>query len=110
MENYIDFSNFPDGSNGTEKHSRFSNERKAQFDYVKVDTGTKRIRAFLGQKKQNYQLFFDDTPRITKIKGCPRNTANGISNKEILKVVNSNSRNINVSFNKISSKKQKVFF
>lgn len=51
LEPYIDFSNFPSD------HPRFSNARKAQFGYVKVDTADAVIHAFVGEKKKSYQIF-----------------------------------------------------
>ena len=51
LESHIDFSNFPIS------HPRFSNSRKAQFGYVKVDTADAVIHAFVGEKKKSYQIF-----------------------------------------------------
>ena len=51
LEPHIDFSNFPSD------HPRFSNSRKAQFGYVKVDTADAIIHAFVGEKKKSYQIF-----------------------------------------------------
>ena len=51
LEPHIDFSNFPSS------HPRFSNSRKAQFGYVKVDTADAIIHAFVGEKKKSYQIF-----------------------------------------------------
>ena len=51
LEPYIDFSNFPSS------HPRFSDSRKAQFGFVKVDTAEAIIHAFVGEKKKSYQIF-----------------------------------------------------
>ena len=52
LEDKIDFSNFE------KSHERYSASRKAMFGFVKVDTGTDIIHAFLGERKKviNYIL------------------------------------------------------
>jgi hypothetical protein len=47
LSSHLDFSNFP------KEHPRFNEKNKAQFGFVKVDTGMDIIHAFLGEKKNH---------------------------------------------------------
>ena len=69
LEDKIDFSNFE------KSHVRYSSSRKAMFGFVKVDTGTDIIHAFLGERKKSYQLFTDKTsPTVNSVYDLDRKT------------------------------------
>ncbi len=107
LEDHIDFSNFP------EDHPRFSNDRKAMFGFVKVDTANDVIHAFLGEKKKSYQLFtsqstsninINNLARKTVKKGCPNKTASKIQTKDILRLYKKDEI-LKMYFRKLQSKK-----
>ena len=106
LHDKIDFSNFP------KNDPRYSSEKKAQFGYVKVDTGSKIMHAFLGEKKKSYQLFLGDASspdirslsRKTVKKGCPGRAAEKLATKDILGLIKSPGV-LKTSFNTLSSKK-----
>ena len=52
LEDKIDFSNFE------KSHVRYSSSRKAMFGFVKVDTGTDIIHAFLGERKKKLSIIY----------------------------------------------------
>ena len=91
LEDQIDFSNFE------KSHERYSSSRKAMFGFVKVDTGTDIIHAFLGERKKSYQLFTDktsptvnsvyDLDRKTVKKGCPKGAASKLKTNDILGLI-----------------------
>ena len=104
---HIDFSNFPTG------HPRHNITRKAQFGFVKVDTGEKVIHSFLGEKKKSYQLFMNDSlenvdqvcnmNRKTVKKGCPQKSAEQISTAQLLNLIRKPSV-IRAEYTKLQSK------
>lgn len=108
LQDKIDFSNFP------EDHPRFSKLRKAMFSFVKVDTGSDIIHAFLGEKKKSYQLFTDSSVssinninnliRKTVKKGCPKRAASKLKTKDILGLIKKPSI-LKAQFQKLQSKK-----
>jgi hypothetical protein len=93
LQDKIDFSNFE------KSHVRYSSSRKAMFGFVKVDTGTDLIHAFLGERKKSYQLFTDktsptfnnvfalDRKTLKKKKGCPKGAASKLKTNYILGLI-----------------------
>ena len=73
LENYIDFSNFEPN------HSRFNNNKKFKLGYVKVDTGSKTITAYIACRKKCYILSTslpeENGKLIQKLKGVEKNAA-----------------------------------
>ena len=66
------------------------------YRYVKVDTGAKKILAFLGKKKKDYVYYLDDggvlelcdLQKSTTLKGCQARAAENIPNKKQLELLN----------------------
>ena len=85
------------------------------YRYVKVDTGVKKILAFLGKKKKDYVLYLDnggvldlyDLQKSTTLKGCQAGAAENIPNKKQLELLNTPST-ATVSFKKLRSKRHVI--
>ena len=79
--------------------------------YVKIDTGVRKIRAFLGEKKKSYRLYLDngavlelqDLDSETTLKGCQAKAAKKIPDSEVLELLKTPS-SISTSFRKLASK------
>ena len=110
LEPHIDFSNFPS------THPRFSNSRKAQFGFVKVDTAEAVIHAFIGEKKKSYQIFTNDTisevadlfmERKARKKGVPSAAVTKVKDKQLLDLTCEPGL-IHVEFNKLQTKSHSI--
>ena len=117
LKDHIDFSNLPQDHHIFKQldYNKYAKERKAQFGFVKIDTGVKKMRAFLGTKKKSYQLYLNDEEevsiekllRVAKQKGIPARAALRLSNKEILELFKKPS-SMSTEFRKLSSKKHVI--
>jgi hypothetical protein len=93
-----------------------SYSRLNSYRYVKIDTGVKKIRAFLGRKKKDYRLYLDeggvqdlqDLQNETTLKGCQAGAARDISNKKMLEIVSGTPSTATASFRKLASKRHVV--
>ena len=110
LADVIDFSNFP------KNHKRFSNDRKAKFGFVKVDTAEKVIHAFTSERKKSYQLFMNtkvrnveslELERKTVKKGCPTAAARKLEDKNIVSLLE-DPECLKASFNKFQSKNHSI--
>ena len=72
LHDWINFSNFE------KTHPRYSDKKKFKLSYVKVDTKSKRISAFIGIKRKNYFYHTSQSIKLTnesrniKLKGVKR--------------------------------------
>lgn len=117
LKEKIDFSNLPEDHVifKTLDYNSYAKERKAQFGFVKIDTGVKMMRAFLGTKKKSYQLYLNDEEdvcietliRKAKQKGIPARAALKLTDEEILQLFKAPS-SISTEFKKLSSKKHVI--
>lgn len=114
LKSKIDFSNLPPDHKIFENldYEKYASSRKAQFSFVKIDTGAKIIRAFLGEKKKSYNLFFSkndeqvgctDLDRKTTKKGCPGAAAEKLVTKDLLGLIKKPGT-VRAGFNKLQSK------
>ena len=110
LEPHIDFSNFPSS------HSRFSNLRKAEFGYVKVDTAEAVIHAFIGEKKKSYQIYTNqnisevtdlDLDRKARKKGVPPLAVAKVDDKQLLDLTCRPGR-IEVEYNRLQTKSHSI--
>ena len=110
LSDVIDFSNFP------KTHKMFSNERKAKFGFVKVDTAEKVVHAFTCERKKSYQLFMNtkvrdveglELERKTVKKGCPGGAARKLEDKNIISLLKDPGC-LKASFNKFQSKNHSI--
>ena len=118
LKEHIDFSNLPEDHQIFNKldYNSYAKERKAQFGYVKIDTGVKKMRAFLGTKKKSYQLYLNDEKdgmsietliRKAKQKGIPARAALKLTDAEILRLFKKPC-SMSTEFRKLSSKKHVI--
>lgn len=117
LKDHIDFSNLPKDHHIFERldYDCYAKQRKAQFGYVKIDTGVKKLRAFLGTKKKSYQLYLNNEEfvsietliRIAKQKGIPARAALKLLDKDILRLLKEPS-SISAEFRKLTSRKHVV--
>lgn len=110
LDSYIDFSNFPSS------HSRFSNSRKAEFGFVKVDTAEAVIHAFIGEKKKSYQIFTNqsisevtelDLERKARKKGVPPSAVAKVEDKQLLDLTCEPGQ-IKVEYNRLQTKSHSI--
>jgi len=108
LEKYIDFSNF-----GVD-HPRYDTSHKFELGYLKVDTGPKKIEAFLAVRKKSYCYYTSskttkEYQRVIKLKGVKKSAIeNSITHshyKDCLLYGVSHS----TSFNRITKSNHKLY-
>ena len=70
LNDHIDFSNFPSD------HPRFNNDKKFKLGFLKVDTGCRKINAFMAVRKKSYCYYTslpgENSVRSVKLKGVKK--------------------------------------
>ena len=106
MSEHLDLSNFPPTHPifNIFDYEEFANQRRSQFGFLKVDSGTSIIRAHLVEKKKSYSSYvepYDATdpltsPHLTTLhklirkntkKGMPARSAKKLKDSEILGLI-----------------------